>query len=167
MPFTKIFQRKFWHFAPSPASSSSTAYLRNFFNERVRNSNSRKFIPTKYKCYTVVIYIYIFGGFLSITGLVTMVTSSPHRITPGDHTIDGRYLLFVVKFTYNSFNRMVRDLSPPEATVVVLAKSPPVAPVEACRRRSQQRCSFSSSRWCRWRYWSSRLRRTVISRSTT
>ena len=38
MPFTKIFQQNFWHFAPSYASSNSTA---NFFNEIVQNSNSR------------------------------------------------------------------------------------------------------------------------------
>ena len=50
MPFMKIFQRKFWHFTPSPAS---TTYMQNFFNKIVKNSNSGKFRPMKYKRYTV------------------------------------------------------------------------------------------------------------------
>ena len=53
MPFTKIFQWKCWHFAPSPAS---TMYSWNFFNEIVKNSNLRKFRPAKYKCYTVYMW---------------------------------------------------------------------------------------------------------------
>ena len=51
IPFAKIFQRRFWHFAPSPVS---TVYLRNFFNEIVKSSNSRKFRSVKYKRYTVL-----------------------------------------------------------------------------------------------------------------
>ena len=50
MPFAKIFKQNFWHFGPSPAS---TVYLQNFFNKSVKNSNSRKFRPAKYKHYTV------------------------------------------------------------------------------------------------------------------